>query len=85
MSKLTTSQLTVLASIKDAKKATKKAALANAGNQVTLNKLVEAGFVATNAPTKKVNEVTYSLSPDGKAALKSVAKAATKTAALQPA
>lgn len=82
MSKLTASQLTVLGSIKEAKKATKKAALAGAGNHITLKKLVEAGLVGTNEPSKKVTEVTYSLTDSGKAALKEVAAASAKAAKL---
>jgi len=82
MSKLTTSQLTVLGSIKEAKKATKKAALTNAGNHITLKKLVEAGLVGTNEPSKKVTEVTYSLTDTGKAELKDAAKLIAKNTKL---
>ena len=80
MSKLNASQLSVLTSIKDAKKATKKVATANAGNAVTVQKLIDAKLVTTNAPTKKQPEVTYSVTTEGKAALRAAATAAAKAA-----
>ena len=73
--KLNASQLTVLTTIKDAKKATKKAAVANGGNSGTLTKLVDLGLVSSNEATKKQPEVTFSVTVEGKAALKDVAKA----------
>lgn len=80
--KLNASQLTVLSAIKAAKKATKKAATASAGNHITLKKLVDLGLVSTNEPSKKQPEVTYSATAEGKAAIKDAAKVAAKAAKL---
>lgn len=80
MSKLTETQMTVLKTIKDAKKATKKEALANAGNNTTLIKLIDIGFVCSLDPTKKLPEVTFAATAEGKAAVKAVEKAAAAAA-----
>lgn len=80
MAKLTTTALSVLNSIKDAKKATKKQATAAGGNAATIAKLIEGNLVLPNPPTKKQPEVTYSLTGEGKAELKAIAKAAAKAA-----
>lgn len=77
MSKLTESQLKSLAAIREAKKAPRKAA----GHPATLQKLLDGGFITTNEPTKKIKEVTYSLTAQGKTTLKQIEKAAQKACA----
>jgi hypothetical protein len=73
---LTESQLKTLTLIKEAKKAPKKVA----GHPATIKKLIDGGLISSNEPTKKLPEITYSLTSDGKAALKAAEKAAAKAA-----
>lgn len=68
--KLNANQLAVLTAIKNAKKATRAQATANGGNHITLKKLREDGLIVENPVTKKSTEVTYSLTAEGKLALK---------------
>lgn len=70
--KLTESQVTALAIIKEVKKATKTIA----GHPATIKKLLDGGLIASNEPTKKLPEITYSLTGEGKEALKAALKAA---------
>jgi hypothetical protein len=79
MKKLTASQLTVLTTIKNTKKATKKDALAGGGYPAALTALVtnELVSVKTNGP-KAV--AIYSVTPLGNGVLKEVNKAAAKAA-----
>ena len=68
------SQVNVLKCVNTAKKATYSQAVSDGGNGKTVEALVKKGLLAVNEPTKKVKEKTYSLSAEGKAALKAQLK-----------
>ena len=77
--KLNPAQVAVLASVKEAKKATYVQATASAGNGKTVEALVRNGYLVINDKKKAGDPVTYSLTDAAKAALKPV-KAAKLTA-----
>lgn len=74
--KLNPKQLEVLNAVKNAGKATYEQATAAGGNGRTVAALTVKGFLTENPPTKKVAHPTWSLTAEGKKALKAAAKVA---------